>query len=102
MDHSAIQYIPTVGVRAGTLSLPVCVCVCVCVCVYVCVCVCVCVYVCMCLCVCVCVCVCVCRIEGVVVAEENRELLLEAWSQEEQLIIEKQMKVCACVCVCKV
>jgi xeroderma pigmentosum group C-complementing protein len=31
-------------------------------------------------------------IEGIVVAQENEEVLLEAWSQEEQIIIEKQMK----------
>lgn len=40
-----------------------------------------------------CIDVCVCSIEGIVVAEENRELLMEAWTQEEQLIIEKEMKV---------
>ena len=34
-----------------------------------------------------------CRIEGIVVAKENEEILLEAWRQEEQLIIEKQIKV---------
>ena len=38
-------------------------------------------------------CVCVRRIEGIVVAQENEEVLLEAWRQEEQIIIEKQMKV---------
>ena len=29
-----------------------------------------------------------------VVAEENEELLIEAWRQEEQMMIEKEMKVC--------
>lgn len=33
------------------------------------------------------------RIDGIVVAQENEEVLLEAWRQEEQLLIEKQMKV---------
>ena len=33
------------------------------------------------------------RIEGIVVAQENEEMMLEAWRQEEQLIIEKQIKV---------
>ena len=33
------------------------------------------------------------RIDGVVVAEENQELLMEAWRQEEQMMIEKEMKV---------
>ena len=28
------------------------------------------------------------------VAKENEEVLLEAWRQEEQLLIEKDMKVC--------
>ena len=42
---------------------------------------------------CVCVCVCVCRIEGVVVAKENEEILMEAWRQEQQMAIEKEMKV---------
>ena len=46
-------------------------------------------------CISVCVCVCVCRIEGIVVAQENEEVLLEAWRQEEQIIIEKEMKVYA-------
>ena len=28
------------------------------------------------------------------VAKENKEVLLEAWRQEEQLLIEKDLKVC--------
>jgi hypothetical protein len=28
-----------------------------------------------------------------VVAEENEEMLMEAWRQEEQMMIEKEMKV---------
>ena len=84
----------------GDYCITWCVCVCVRTCVHVCVlCVCarVCVRACVCVCVCVCVCarVCVymCRIEGIVVAQENEEVLLEAWRQEEQIIIEKEMKV---------
>ena len=30
------------------------------------------------------------------VAQENEEVLLEAWRQEEQIMIEKQMKVSVC------
>ena len=36
---------------------------------------------------------CPCRIDGIVVAEENKELLMEKWRQEEQMMIEKEMKV---------
>ncbi len=35
-----------------------------------------------------------CRIEGIVVAMENEEVILEAWEQEEQIRIEKVNKVC--------
>ena len=34
-----------------------------------------------------------CRLEGVVVAIENKEMLLEAWHQEQQIQQEKKMKV---------
>ena len=34
------------------------------------------------------------RIDGIVVAEENREVVIEGWRQEEQMMIEKEMKVC--------
>ena len=34
------------------------------------------------------------RIDGIVVAEENREVVMEGWRQEEQMMIEKEMKVC--------
>ena len=35
-------------------------------------------------------------IDGVVVAEEFKDILLEAWQQEEQLIIEREIKVSVC------
>lgn len=35
-----------------------------------------------------------CRFEGIVVAEEFKEVLLDAWDTEEQLTLEKQAKVC--------
>ncbi len=35
-----------------------------------------------------------CSIEGIVVAMENEEVILEAWEQEEQIRIEKVNKVC--------
>ena len=31
--------------------------------------------------------------DGIVVAKESEELLLEAWQTEEQIILEKEMKV---------
>ena len=33
------------------------------------------------------------RISGVVVAEEYKEILLEAWQQEQQISIEKEIQV---------
>ena len=35
----------------------------------------------------------VCRIDGIVIAKEYKEVLLEAWEQEQQIIIEKDVQV---------
>ena len=35
-------------------------------------------------------------LEGIVVAKEYEEVLLEAWEQEEQVLIEKEIKVIKC------
>lgn len=34
-----------------------------------------------------------CRIDGIVIAKEYKEVLLEAWEQEQQIIIEKDVQV---------